>query len=42
MNTKTNTEHPQTMGGKKTINQQQQNHHLRTDSSLNHQVGGGA
>ena len=34
--TKANTEPPQTMGGNKTINKQNQNQRLRTDSSLSH------
>ena len=38
--TKTNKEPPQTMGVHKTINQQQQNHCLRTNSSLSHQGRG--
>ena len=39
MYTKTNTktERPQTMADRRTIIQQQQNHHLRTDNSLSHQ-----
>ena len=40
MHTKTNTktERQQTMGDRRTIiQQQQQNHHLRTDNSLSHQ-----
>ena len=39
--TKTNTEPPQAMGILKTINQQQQNHRLRTNGSLNYRVRGG-
>ena len=39
--TKTNTELTQKMGSKLDNDQQQQNHHLRTDSSLSHRGRGG-